>query len=211
MTLRWNPTLLNRAIAPGIADFVAGDIPDLGYLQPMASGWLATEVLFALYEKHFTGQSRQYAISMMHRAHACFATYQQARESTLAYLKLSSLHNPCTAQYYTAVSQWENCLFSRQMYVDAHTKLQNGQRPFPQDNQLPAFRVHAMAQAIHTWSLPTRRLHPTDQESVPLWLSNAGLHTRDYSINYRELARLIEETCVTADMMRDPQQYFAAA
>lgn len=211
MAFTWNPSLLNRIIAPGIADFTGADIPDLAYMAPITVEWLQTDKLFQLYEKHFTGQSRQYAVTLLHRAYACWTIFEQARASSLQYLSQSGHHNPRTALYYTALTQWESCLLTQQNYSDTLTKLHNGHRNFEPGDNTAGCRAYRMAVAIQTWSTPSRRLSLTDQDTVPLWLSNAGLHTRGISLTFRELARLVEEDCITADMTCSPEKYNKAA
>lgn len=211
MAFTWNPSLLNRVIAPGIAEFTAAEIPDLAYLAPITAEWLHTDKLFQIYEKHFTGQSRQYAVTLLHRAYACWTIYEQARASSVQYLSKTALHNPRTALYYSAVTQWESCLLTQLTYSDTLTKLNNGHRNFEPGDNTAGCRAYRMAQAIQAWSTPSRRLTPGDQDTVPLWLTNTGLHTRNLSLSFRELSRLIEENCISSDMICSPEKYNQAA
>lgn len=120
---QFNPSLLNRNVAPGIADFSAAVVPDLRPSFPESEHWLSNHFLNTLLGPNYKGQFRQYAINMLSRGQAQFALYHQAREATGTFLQKSSLHNPAVRQYYAAIVLWESCFSNYQIFLDLYTKM----------------------------------------------------------------------------------------
>jgi hypothetical protein len=202
MALLWNPAFLNRAVAPGIAEFTTADLPNLDHHGSSASGWLATEVLNGIHNSRLNQQAKQHTILMLHRAQACYSFYQLARQSTLDFLAPGARLNPRTPLYYTAVTQWESCLINLQVFTDTRIKLDKGKRPFAPRDGSHAQRAYSLASLIRHWGMPGLRPEQHDHDALPLWLTNEGLHNNGIKISYRELSRLVEEACLLANTLQ---------
>ncbi|PXW99207.1 hypothetical protein C7444_10136 [Sphaerotilus hippei] len=203
MATRWNRSFLNRAIAPGIADLTACDIPDLEHWPAEAEGWLRNDVLSGVHAAAFTGHARQHAITLLHRAQATVSQYHQARRSTLDFLRLSTPHDPSTPLYYAAITQWESCLINLQVFTDTAARF-HGRRSFLPNDGSAAFRAHAIGNVIRAWGSPALRTELHDDEVMPLWLSNTGVHTRTLRLTYLELFRVVEDAAIVAHRIQHP-------
>lgn len=203
-TLRqFNPALINRSIAPGIADFSAADIPDLRQMFPEAEHWLSNHFLNTLYGPNFTGGMRQYTINMLSRAQAQFSLFHQAREATYTYLEKSTLHNPSVQRYYAAIILWESCFINHQMFVDLFNKT-TGKKAFEPKDMSECQRIYDTANDIKHWGGTVNAEKHNDDHTIPMWLSNSGFHTYANSVTYAELAAITTEVANAANSLQNP-------
>jgi len=200
---QFNPYILNRNVAPGIAEFTHADIPDLRAQFPESEHWLSNHFLNTLLGPNFKGLFRQYAINMLCRAQAQFGLYHQAREATSTYLEKSSHHNPAVRLYYAAIVLWESCFLNYQIFFDLFVNI-TGQKWFAKNDGSEEQRAYEIANTIKHWGGVIQANNHHDDHTIPMWLSNAGFHTHTMEITYGELAAITTEIAKTADDLQNP-------
>ena len=209
MTTQFHPNFLNRFVAPGISEFNAADIPDIRSAHPEAEHWMDNHFLNNLFRGSIVGDHRQFAVNLLFRAQAHFAQYHQARDATLEYLLKSSLHSPALNLYFRAVVHWETCLLSYQVFVDLLNKM-GGPKIFQKEDGSAESRAYHIANAIkHAFGPFNSEGH--DNETLPMWLSNTGLHIRKLALTYQELAALTNDIARLANEIQDPRSFAASS
>src|SRR5688572_10817549 len=149
--VQYHPEVLNRNIAPGIAEFATAEIPDLRSQFPDSEHWLTQHFLSTLFGPTYKGRFRQHFATLLARAQAQFALYHAARDITLDYLGSSKPHSPAIRKYYQAVFLWESCFVNLQMFVDSFTK-STGSRAFAKGDGSQDQRAYDVANAIKHWA-----------------------------------------------------------
>ena len=197
--------LLNRYIAPGIAEFSACELPDLKAEHPQADHWLANHFLNTVFRAEYEGKHRQYAVNIIYRAQACFDQYHQARDLTLEYLEQSDPDNPKSRIYFAAITTWEAYFLNLQTFVEVLCRL-TGKRIFEQADDSPEQRAYSIANTIKHWGGSIGRDEHHDDDTIPLWLTNTGFRTRTEHLAYAEFAALIRESAVAAEDLVDPYE-----
>lgn len=200
---QWHPDLLNRHIAPGIADFTACEIPDLAPEFERASNWMSTLFMVSALQSEYKGNARQFVSNIVFRGHACFELYHQARDTTMEFIAKSSLHSPSLLTYYRAVRTWEACLLNLQALTEVVSKL-SGEKMYALTDGSVLQRTCAMANLVKHWGGVVNRGDHDEGDTLPLWLSNAGLVTRPYSLSYLEIAELIRDAAEAAEQVYNP-------
>lgn len=201
--IQYSSALLNRNVAPEIANFASADIPDLRHTFPETEHWLSNHFLNTLLGPNYTGRFRHYAISMLSRAQAQFALFHQAREATHNYLEKSTPNNPSVRHYYAAIVLWESCFLNLQMFVDTYTKAA-GKNSFEPGDGSDDQRAYDIANKIKHWGGHVKSKKHSDEHTIPLWLSNNGFHTYTYSLTYTELSAITTEVAKTANALQNP-------
>lgn len=201
--LQYNPDILNRNVAPGIADFSMADIPDLRADFVQAEHWLSNHYLNTLLGPNYKGAFRQYAINMIFRAQAQFELYHKARDQTAVFLAKSPLHNPAVKYYYQAINLWESCLLNYQMFTDLYTKAV-GMNVFLKDDGSEEQRAYDLANAVKHWGGRINSQARQDDHNIPLWMSTFGLHSVKHKLAWTELAAITREVAKTADVLENP-------
>lgn len=201
----WNRDILNRFIAPGIADFTEAEIPKPAVEGEKVERWMANHFLNSVFRAQYAGKQRQLAFNIIYRAQACFETHEYARNLTAAYLEGNAPGNPRAGKYYRALRAWEACFLQLQTFVDLIVRLMNAKVFEPGDGS-PEQRAYAIANTIKHWGQIVGREEHHDDDTVPMWLTNAGFATRVCNVTYGELSALLNECAVVANGLRDPYE-----
>lgn len=199
----WNPDLLNRLMAPGIADFTEAEIPEPVVDGEKAEHWMANHFLNSVFRAQYAGKQRQLIFNIIYRAQACFEAHEQARSLTATYLSGNSPNNPRSRNYYKSLRAWEACFLHLQTFVDLIWRLTNVKVFEPLDGS-PIQRAYDIANTIKHWGQCIVREEHHDDDTVPMWLTNTGFSTRSYNITYSELSTLLSECAAVADNLSDP-------
>jgi len=203
MIVHFHPDILNRNIAPCIADFISADIPDLRSEYPEAEHWLSNHFLNTLFGPKFKDQNRQYAITMLSRAQAQFSFFHEAREETHRYLEESEPYFPSVRRYYRAITRWESCFLNLQIFFDIYTKFA-GKNAFTSGDGSELQRAYDIANNVKHWANAVKLHKHSDEHTIPLWMSNTGFHTYAHSITYAELSALTNEVATIANWLQNP-------
>jgi hypothetical protein len=201
--MQWNPAILSKFIAPGIADFTSATIPDLTARFPQAPFWIVNHFVNNALRTSFKDGWRQVVLAYLRRSHNAFVAYHDARGRTLAYLDGNEPLNPRVGVYFDAVSSWENFALQVSMAIDLFRWLNQGQGVFAKNDGSKEQRLYDAANLIkHTASAVTSGQCKVS-DTVPLWLSNHGLHSFDLSLTYAEASEVLADLSVLADDYQD--------
>lgn len=214
MSTRFNPKILNHYLAPGIAGFSSIDAPDLEKDYPQADHWLTGHFLNSILRGGFTGSIRQYSVNLIFRAQSTFFDYSEARCLTFAFLEKSKPYSPCSRLYFRAVSRWESCFLSFQIFLDILTKLRQESeigKVFEKHDGTPEQRAFDIANTIKHWGSDICSARAKEEHTIPLWLTDTGFHTRLNSLTYLELGNLISKVAEVANQLQDPKSFIEEA
>lgn len=210
MAISLNTDFLNRFIAPGISEFTACDAPDITAAHPEASHWLANHFLNSILRAAFKDKYRQYALNQIFRAQTAFHDYHEARSLTADFLANSRPGLPARRTYFRAVARWESCFLNLQIFMDLMNKMKQDFKDepvFKKGDESPEQRAYAMTNTIKHWGSAVAASRHAVDDTIPLWLTNAGLQTRLYRLTYTELARLVSEVAAVANELQDPKSF----
>lgn len=204
--MQFNPELLNEMIAPGIAEFVGAEIPDLRYEFEQSSYWLSNHHLNHIFGPNYKDSWKQWNINLLLRAQAQFSFYHQAFDETKIFLSRSSHHNPAVSSYFRAVSLWEASFINFQIFIDLYNKALGNldKKAFSPGDGSDGQRAYDIATTIKHWGGRIKSLQYDEQHTIPLWLSNEGFHTSQITILYSEYASITREIGRIADELEKP-------
>ena len=206
----YNTNLLNGYLAPGISEFTACDVPDISAKFPEASHWLANHFLNSVFRGAFNNKYRQYAVNQTFRAQVAFADYHEARALTAEFLIKGKPDNPAIHTYFRAVARWESCLLNLQIFIDVMNKMKldlKGERVFNENDGTLEERAYEIANKVKHWGSDVYKNKHKEEDTIPMWLTNAGLETRSHVITFYELASLVSEIASVADELQDPTSW----
>lgn len=202
--MQWNPTILSKFVAPGIAEFTSAEIPDLTARFPQAPFWLVNHFLNNVLRTSFKDRHRQVVLGFIRRAHNAFLAFHDARTGTLAYLDGNEPHNPRIGKYFDAVSSWENFALQVSMAIDLFRWLNQGQGAFAKNDGSKEQRLYDIANSVKHTASAVSSGHCKESDTVPLWLENAGLRSFSLSVSFLEASEVLADICVLADDYQDP-------
>ena len=202
--MQWNPAILSKFIAPGIADFTSADIPDLTERFPQAPHWVTNHFLNNALQTSFKDRWRQVVLAYIRRSHNAFSSYHEARSRTLAYLDGNQPDNPRVGRYFDAVSSWENFALQISMAIDLFRWLNEGQGAFQKNDGSKENRLYEIANLVkHTASAVTSG-RCGEADTVPLWLANDGIRSFGLIVTYAESSEILIDISKLADVYQDP-------
>jgi|LakMenE18May11ns_1017448.scaffolds.fasta_scaffold9690174_2 hypothetical protein len=197
--MQWNPAILSKFIAPGIADFTSGDIPDLTERFPQAPHWVTNHFLNNALGTSFKDRWRQVVLAYIRRAHNAFSSYHEARSRSLAYLDGNQPDNPRVGRYFDAVSSWENFALQISMATDLFRWLNEGQGAFQKNDGSKEQRLNEIANLVkHTASAVTSG-QCGEADTVTLWLANDGKRSFGLIVSYAESSEILIDVSKLAD------------
>lgn len=202
--VQWNPDVLDRLIAPGIARFTTAQIPNLKDQFPQSTYWLTNHFLNNALRGNFHEGSRQIAFAFLRRAQDAFRYFHDAGSSTLVYLERNDVHNPRVSAYFKAVSDWEGFCLQAQIAMDLFRWLNAGVGAFQKGDGSKEQRIYSIANEVkHTvGAVDAGRCKP--EHTVPLWLTNEGLHSFEFGVSWAEAAEVLSDISKFADAIQDP-------
>jgi hypothetical protein len=68
-------------------------------------------------------------------------------------------------------------------------------------------RAYGMANTIKHWGSDIAAERHVDEDTIPVWLTNAGFQSRLHQLSYVDLAKLVTEMAVVATELQDPQSF----
>jgi hypothetical protein len=202
--MKWNLAILSKFIAPDIAEFTSAVIPDLTDRFPQAPYWVVNHFLNNALRAAFKDRWRQVVLAYIRRSHNAFVAYHDARSRTLDYLDGNEPHNPRVGRYFDAVSSWENFALQTSMAIDLFHWLNQGQGAFAKNDGSKEQRLYEIANLVKHTASAVSSGQCTESDTVPLWLSNRGLHSFNLSVTYAEASEILVDVAVLADDYQDP-------
>ncbi len=203
--VQFNPNILNRYLAPDISKFTACDAPDISMRHSQAQHWLRNHFYNSIFlNGDYNSKFHQYDINLLYRAQVAFADYEEAKSLTNECLALGSADNPAIRVYFRALARWESCLLNLQIFVEVMNKMNKeykGSLVYSGKDGTPPQRVCEIANTIKHFG------RNTNEDTVPMWLSNLGFNTRLHKLTYKELAELLYEIALLADELQNPSSF----
>lgn len=197
---QWSSSVTDRLIAPGLADFRSAEIPDLSTDFRDAEHWVADHFLNSALRGSYTDGMRQYAMAFLRRARRGFRAYHEARSETLAYLAELRPGTQSLSRYLNAVDEWEQFVLQLQMAMVLFQHMPGSEKIFEKGDGSPEFRLYSIANRVkHHGSAESDLV-----ASLPLWLSNEGLHSPGMAITYIEASAILTDVGHFAEALRDP-------
>ncbi len=198
---------LNLYLAPAIADFSQFDAPDISARHPKSTHWIANHFLNSIARGSYTGKFKQYAINHLYRAQVAFSDYHEARSLTREFIEAGKPNAPHVRVYFRALSRWESCLLNTQIFIDILNKINlefSGEKAFRGGDNSKEERAYSIANKIKHYGEEIINGSHAEIETVPMWLTNSGLSTRDCEISYDELSIIVSSIASLADEIEDP-------
>ena len=205
--IQLNTDLLDKFVAPGISKFTYASIPNLRPEFHQANYWLVNHFLNNFYTSSFKDKARQVVIGYLRRVHHAFIAYHDARESTLQYLDGNQPDNPRIQQYYDSIALWETFVLQAGMAFDLYKWLNNGTGAFSKKDGSIAFRLYTIANQIKHITSCVDSGQATPNDTVPLWLSNSGLHSFNIDVLFDEAAAELRALAELADNLQDAKSF----
>lgn len=78
---------------------------------------------------------------------------------------------------------------------------------FKVDDGTPEQRAYKIASTVKHWGGIIFSNGHKEQDTIPLWLTNAGLKTLSHAITFHELASLVSEIANIANELQDPSYW----
>jgi hypothetical protein len=203
----WSSGILNKLVAPGIVEFTVAEIPDITDQFPEAQHWLANHFLNSVLRASFKDGYRQVAVGFLRRAYHGFGAFHSAREQTLQYLVGNDPHNPRLTKYYDAVASWETFALQVSMALDLFRWLNGGEGAFIKNDGSPEQRIYTIANQVKHLSSCVEAGQCSEFDSVPLWLSNDGIHSFGVAVTYEDAATVLADIATFADQLQDPKTF----
>ena len=203
--MRWDPEILNKFVAPDIAEFTSAEIPDLTSKFPQANYWLANHFLNNTLRMSFKDRWRQVVLACIRRSHNAFMDYHEARDRTLSYLDNNQPDNPKVRQYFDAVSSWESFALQFSMAIDLFKWINQGKGVFDKNDGSKEQRLYDIANFIKHTAGAVESGQCAETDTVPLWLGNTGLHSFGLHVTYSEASEVLFELSHVANDMQDPR------
>lgn len=204
IAMRWNPEILSKFVAPGIAEFSSASIPDLREKFPQAQYWVINHFLNNALRTAFNDGYRQVVLAYIRRSHNAFVAYHNARTQTLEYLDGNDPLNPRVGKYFDSVSSWEVFALQISMAIDLFRWLNHGQGAFSKNDGSKEQRLYEIANVIKHTASAVASGQCKQQDTIPLWLSADGLQSYELSVTYAESAEVLADVAVLADDYQDP-------
>lgn len=199
-----HPDILSELVAPEISLFTEASIPDLTSQFPHASGWVICHYLNSLTRGTFGPGVRQVVLSYQRRAYHAFDAYHKARTATSRYLDGNEPYYPNVGEYYSAVALWETFVLQTQIAVDLIKWLQKGKGVFSKNDGSKEQRLYTISNQVKHLDSHVRSPNFSPTDTVPLWLSNTGIHSFGVQVSYIEASEVLIDLAGLAEKLQDP-------
>lgn len=199
-----NPDILSELVAPDISLFTEATIPDLTNQFPHPSMWVIGHFLNSLLRGTFGPKARQVVLSYQRRTYHAFDAYHKARDATFNYLEGNEPYYPSVGKYYGAVAFWETFTLQTQMALDLIKWLQKGKRIFSKNDGSKEQRLYTISNQVKHLDSHVKSPNFSPADTVPLWLSNTGLHSFGVQVTYTEASEMLINLAELAEELQDP-------
>ena len=201
MTVQWSRQLLERHVAPGICDFNRAEIPELNPSLVESGSWMFDHFLNSVFRAQYKDPVREQAINCVYRVQTAIRIYQEAKSLTFSYLSKSKPGSPAISLYFETLSTWEMCILNWQILVLVYNRLTLSKAFTNLDGSIDQ-RAYEIANSIkHSGGAEVGTVIPT----VPMWLTNDGFQTCNYSMTYDEFAQLLTQAGEFVQQIIDPK------
>lgn len=191
----WNPDILNFWVAPGQADLVVVDIPDLTSEFPTIEEIAPYHILQSVMFKRYNEQFRFKVLNFLYRNYAAFQFYHEARAKSVEFTLGRIPGEPRISLYMDSVRLWEACIHNLRIAMEIWSA-KFGEKHFVKGSGTVEERI---------WELCNDIKHDVEGlASGTLWIETSGLRTRNWKISFEELAGEIRALAIAARIAAFP-------
>ncbi len=199
MVIQFSDEILDKHIAPEVSSFNRADIPDMSSWEKEAPYWIANFFLNSAFITSFNPPMNAYAYNFLRRAHAAFIEHKLARDATYSFLEAGG-QSP--THYCLALFHWETFLGqSWHAYAIFLKAFKGKDKVFDKgDGSLENRLNNLYNQMKHVESkIATCEMLPG--ATVPVWLTNDGIHSINTSMTYNETADVLQQIATWANVL----------
>jgi hypothetical protein len=205
MALSWSSGILNVLVSPDFTSFNIAIIPTVKEGYPQAPHWLANFFLNSALRGKYEASMQQLVLGFLRRAYHGFIAYHSAREATLEYLDNNDPHQANIREYYEAIALWENYVLQIAMAIDLYNSINLSEKAFIKNDSSKEQRIYSIANNIKHVGSCVKSGQCTEQDTLPLWLTNDGLSSFDVKISFNEASEILIDVATLANLLQDPQ------
>jgi hypothetical protein len=202
--VNWNPAILDTQIAPGISTFCDATIPDITGMFPEAEHWATNYFLNSVFRGGYAHGVRQVVVGFLRRATLSYTAFHEATQSTRAFLDGADPTNPRIAKYYQTIGKWETFAINMTIAADLFKWINNGDGAFSKNDGSKECRLYELGNKVKHLSGSVDLGHCTINDSLPLWIDSAGLHSFGFNVTYQEASEVLVDICNLANELQDP-------
>lgn len=180
--------------------FTSAEIPGMSKYCDQSGFWVTNFVLTTMLRVKLKDPARQYIFNYLRRAEAAYRQHDLARQATTNFLDGS---RDGVSRYMMAVFHWE--IFLAQAW-QAYDLLRHffGSEVFQRNDGSIEQRLHALySQSKHSEDIIRSGNLPEDA-TIPLWMTNDGLSSKDTQLSYVETAEVLKDLAKWAQGLQDP-------
>jgi len=197
----FSDNLLNKLVAPGISELKRGSVPDLMSRFPHCTHWVEIFLLNAFIGATLVGTTRAVVLNFLRRVENAFLEYTEARRNLNAYTRGS---RQAVSKYFSAVLHFEHSIAMTYQASMLMRDFYPGQKFFEKGDQSPLQRLNELYNHTKHVDSILASGQLSDGYSIPLWISNTGLHCSVCSLTFAELADILGVLAANADRLYAP-------
>jgi hypothetical protein len=195
----WNSDILNSWVAPGQADLMNVEIPDLRTEFPniheLAPYHILRSVLFERYNEQF----RYKILNYLFRNYAVFSFYHEARDVTYEFIRDRSPGDARIPLYMDAVRLWESCVHNVRIAMEIWSAA-FGTKHFVNGSGSIEERMWRLANQI--------KHHHEGLASGSLWIDESGIRSEGWHVSFSEFADEVRALALAATTAAFPRTEF---
>lgn len=189
----WSNYAQDTFIAPGLSQFTSADILDRSAAETEAKQWLGRHILRSMFQLSLPPGVRSHVFRFLRRSSGTVRFYEQGRLATLEFLRHHSAKQPAVSLYAAAADFWDAFLAQGWQAVTSwsHIIQQSGMMFRPGVGSLFQ-RLHGLYTDEKHAESRFQRSMDDPAASFSLWMTSAGLVTRDNHLNWAEAAEVVD-------------------
>jgi hypothetical protein len=193
--------MLNKFVAPGISELEQNSAPELMSRFPGSEHWIEIFLLNSMIGATLVGTTRPVVLNFLRRVETALQEYTEANNHLNSYLSGSK---QAISKYFSSVLHYEHaiamtyqaCMLLRDIYHEKNFFEKGDRSPIERLNLLYNHTKH-IEKILASGALP-------NGYSIPMWISNTGLHCSVSSLTFAELADILEVLATNADRLHAP-------
>jgi hypothetical protein len=201
----WSSGFLDTLVAPGFTKFREVVIPDLASEHPQAAHWLDNFFLNSALRASFRHPVHQVVLGYLRRASQAFVVYHDARGATQLYLATQDPNRAPVQAYYRVLTLWEDFVLEVAIAIELYNWFSRPERAFEKNDASPEQRLYSIANHVKHVASCADSGQLSEQDIVPLWLSNRGLESLKTYVTFAEAGGVLHDIAAIADILQDPK------
>lgn len=193
--------ILNKLVAPGISELKRGCVPNLMSRYPHAMRWVEFFLLNAFIGATLVGTTHPVVLNFLRRVESALLEYTEARKYLNSYLRGSRQD---ISKYFAAVMHFEQAIAMTYQASMLMRDFYAGQKFFEKGDQSPIQRLNELYNHTKHVDSVLASGKWSDGYSIPLWISNTGLHCSVCSLTFAEFTDIFDVLVANADKLYIP-------